>query len=110
MVLDSLNVPALGFVIDTEQGKETGQRLMACANPPGYIRAALSHYQAAIFLVLQIPGFRELLHHARDRCLLDLERRSDVHHSCVAFLLDKLMDALEVILSALARCIPRRHA
>ena len=58
--------------------------------------------ESAILLVFHETAARQLLHHAGDGRLPDFERRRDVHHAGVAFALDQLVNALEIIFGALA--------
>ena len=73
-------------------------------------RAALvGHDEAAIFFVFQIARFAQFLDHVGDGRLLHLQGQRDVHHPGVAFALDQLVDAFEVIFGALAGPRVRRH-
>lgn len=65
--------------------------------------------QPAIFFVFEIAEFTELLDHRGDGCLADFERRCDVHDACIAFFLDQLVYAFQVIFGALTRLVARRH-
>ena len=74
---------------------------MALLNVGGDLLALFRQHQAAVFLVIQVTQLAQLLHHAGDRRLFDLQGRCDVHDAGVPLLFDQLMDAFQVILSAL---------
>ena len=88
MMFDAFDVPLLGFRVQSEQRKKTGQGFMALLNAGGYRLAFVRQHQAAVFLAVQVTLFSELLHHAGDRCLLDVQRTGDVHHAGIALFLD----------------------
>ena len=102
MMLDALDVLSLGFDVETEEGEKTRESAVPILDFARHFPALVGHDEAAVFFVLKIAGFGELLDHAGDGGLFHLERRGDIDHTGVALLLDQFMDALQVIFGALA--------
>jgi hypothetical protein len=103
VMFDALDVTALSGGIEAEHGKKAGESFVAVADAEGDFAALGGEDEAAVFLVFEVTGFGEFLHHAGHGRLADFERGSDVHDAGIAFFLEQLVDAFEVILRALAR-------
>ena len=82
---------------------------MAFLDAQGDFPAFVGEDQAAVFFVVDVAEFAELLHHAGDRGLLDLKGGSDIDDAGVSFFLDQFMDALEIVLRTLTWHQRRRH-
>jgi hypothetical protein len=102
MMFDAFDVLTLCLGVEAEERKKSRKGGVPILNLSGDVSAFIGQQQAAILFLLKKSGIRQLLHHAGDRGLLDFERRCDVHHTGVALGLNQFMDALQVILGALA--------
>src|SRR5688572_14781218 len=102
MMFDAFDVLLLDLRVEAEQGEKAGQRFVAALNFIGDRAAFVGEDEAAIFDVVDVTEIAEFLDHAGDTGLTDVERRSDIDHARVTLLLDKLLDAFEIILRALA--------
>jgi hypothetical protein len=102
VVLDALDVAALRLGIDAEEGEEPGQGLVPLLDHRRHVAAAVGEDETTIFHVVEVAHLVELLDHAGDGGLADVERRRDVDHAGIALLLDELVDSFEVVLGALA--------
>src|SRR5262245_51642881 len=80
MMFDAFDILLLRVWVEPEQREKTGKRFMALLNAACDSLSLFCQDESAIFFVIEITQFAELLHHAGDRCLLDLERRRDVHN------------------------------
>lgn len=65
------------------------------------VTAFVGEHKTAVFFVIEIAQFAELLDHASDRSLFDIQGQCDVDDSSITLLLDQLMDTFEVVFGAL---------
>src|SRR5437899_3304468 len=101
MMLDAFDVLFLRLGVESEQREKTGERFVALLNVASHPLSLFRQHQSAILFVVEVTKLAELLHHARDRGLFDLQRRRDVHDPGVSFFLNQLMNALQVVFGAL---------
>lgn len=104
MMFNAFDVLALRFGIEAEEGEKARERDVPILNFARDLASLVGHDEAAIFFVLQISSFGELLDHARHGGLFHLERGGDIDDAGVTLLLDQFMDTLQIIFCALAGC------
>src|SRR2546422_5074229 len=109
MVLDTFDVLFLRLRVESEQREKAGERFVPFLNVASHALSLFGQHQPAIFFVIEVTQFAQLLHHTGDRRLLDLQRRRDVHHTGVTFLLNQLMNTLQVVFGALTGSWWRGH-
>ena len=74
MMLDALDVRLLRRRVETEEREEPRERGVALLDALGYGAAFIREDESAILFVVEVALLGELLHHARDAGLLDLQR------------------------------------
>src|ERR1051326_2338292 len=109
MMFDAFDVLFLSFRVEAEQRKEARQRFVTFLDVASDALSFVGQHQSAIFFVIEVAEFAQLLHHAGNRRLFDLQRRGDIHDTRIALFLDQLVDALQVVFSALTRGRWRGH-
>src|ERR1043166_189490 len=80
MMLDAFDIVLLGFSIEAEQRKKSGEGLVPFLDLGGNGEAFFGEDEAAVLLVVEVAQFPEFLDHAGDGGLFDLER-SEEHTS-----------------------------
>ena len=102
VMFNAFDVLLLGLFIQPEQRKKTREGLVPFLNADGDGAPFFRQDQTAVFFVVEVAELSQLLHHTRDGGLFDIQRGSDIDYACITFLLNQCMDALQVILGALA--------
>lgn len=102
VVLNALDVARLGFGVQPEECKKTGEDGVAVTDTLGYGAALVGKGESTIFFVAQVAGVGELLHHAGDAGLTDPQGLGNVGNVRGALALDQFVDALKVVLGTLA--------
>src|SRR5437773_1938187 len=101
IMLDAFDVLFLRLRVESEQREKAGERFVAFLDVASNALPLFRQHQTAIFFVIEVTQFAQLLDHAGDRRLLDLQRRRDVHYPGVTFFLNQLMNTLQIIFGAL---------
>jgi hypothetical protein len=101
MMFDALDVVALGRLVQSEQGEETGEGLVAFFDAGGDGASLFCQYQDAVFFVVEVAQGAQFLDHAGDGGPAYAEGGGEIDGAGAAFGLDQILNAFEVIFGAL---------
>ena len=98
MMLHPLDIPGHLVARNAEKKKEIGQDPVTTADGTGNALTLRGEHETPVFFMTNQPLPIESLDPRGDTGLGDPKTSRDINDSCVAFAVDQLLDALEIIL------------